>query len=149
MVGAALELVRYHGVEAELHGERRGTGRERDPVRHPEYMGVDRDDGLVPDGVEHDVRGLAPHTRQRFQELACAGYDATVLAYQQVAERHHVLGLAVVESDRLDEALQALSASIAWGVAAMAKSGPAALLTLTSVACAESATATRSVKGSA
>ena len=76
MVGMALELLRHDGVEPEFDRERRRAGRERDPVRHPEHVGIDRDDGLAPDGVEHDVGGLPTHARQRLQKVSRAGHHA-------------------------------------------------------------------------
>ena len=64
-------------------------------------------------------------------------------------QRDHILRLAAIEPDGLDESrkLSSPSAAIFSGVSAAGNSAAVALLTPLSVACAESTTATSSVYG--
>jgi hypothetical protein len=122
--------------------------RDAGAVADAEDVGVDGLRGVAEPHVEDHVRGLAPDARQRLERRAGGRHLAAVLLDQDAGELQDVLRLVAEEADRLDVLDQpsSPSASIFSGVSATAKSARVALFTPASVACADSATATRSVK---
>ena len=126
------------------------AGRESGAVRDAEDVRVDRDGRMTERGVQDHVGGLAADARQRFERFARLGHFAAVLVEQDAAGRDDVLRLGAVEADRLDVARRRLlrrASSICCGVFATGNSLRIALLTDTSVACADSSTAISSSNG--
>src|ERR1700737_3757953 len=71
-------------------------------VGDPKYMGVHRNSGFAERRVQNDVGGLSADPRQLLEFLARRGYRAGVPLEQEPAGGNDVLGLAVVQPDRLD-----------------------------------------------
>ena len=131
--------------------ERRLARRQADAVAEPEEMRIDRD------GRMRRRRCSAPHWRSCGRRRAGPpaprgrrGTSPPCLSISACDRRDHVLRLVAVEADGLDvvpEPLLAQRQPSSAGVSATANSGPVALLTPSSVACADSTTATSKVKG--
>jgi hypothetical protein len=110
-----------------------------------EDVRVHRHRRLAEGDVQHHVGGLAAHAGQGLQRLARARHLAAVLLDQDAAGLQQVLRLAAVQADGADVALQPFRPAPAWPAAsATGNSRRVALLTLTSVACADSSTAASS-----
>ena len=126
------------------------AGREPGAVRDAEDVRVDRDRRLSERGVEDHVRGLAPDAGQRFERLARLGHLAAVLLQQRcgtvsitffafVLYRPIVLMYSRQAGDaELEDRLRRVGVLEQLAVAR---------LTLLSVACADSTTATSSSNG--
>ena len=69
-------------------------------------VGVHRHGRLAKGHVEHHVGRFAAHAGQLFQFFARAGHHAAVPLHQNAASLQQVPGLAFVEANRLDVALQ-------------------------------------------
>jgi hypothetical protein len=107
---------------------------------------IDRE-GLRAEGAIHDdVGGLASDTGQRDERVPVGRHFAAVLGDELLAECDDVLCLGIEQPDGLDVRFEPSSPSaiICVGVFTSWNSRRVALFTPTSVACAESTTATSS-----
>ena len=139
----------WHGLQ-QFHLDLVGclSWREAHAIAKPEEMRVDSNGGMPKGDVEHDIGGLAADARQRLQRLAVIRNLAAMLFDQLLRQGDDVLRLAAEQTDGLDIVPQPRprpSATIFRGVSAMANSGRVARLTPSSVAWAESTTATSRV----
>ena len=106
MMRVLFEALGHDAVEAVLDLARRFSGREAAAVREPEDVGVDRNCGLAEDRVEHHVRGLAADSGKRLERRPIVRHLTAMLLDQRPAERDHVLGLRIEETDGLDVLLE-------------------------------------------
>src|SRR3546814_600815 len=107
-------------------------------------MRVDRE-SLRPEGaIHHDIGGLAPDARKLDERVAVGGDFAAEVADENFAQRDDILRLRIEQPDRLICCLRPSSprSTICCGVFTSSNSRRFALFTPTSVACAESTTAT-------
>jgi hypothetical protein len=148
VMGVAHVFGRNDADETLLDLFRRLAGRQAETVADAEDMGVDRHGRLAERHVQHDIGGLAADAGQFRQGVAVVRHLAAMVADQRLAQRDDVLRLVAPEADGADVVadLASPSASIFCGVSATLNSARVALLTPASVACADSTTATSSVK---
>jgi hypothetical protein len=143
-----LEFGRHVVLDRALDLNDVAAGGDAGAVADAEDVGVDRLRGLAEPHVEDHVRGLAPHPRQRLERRAGRRNLAAVLLDEDAGER--ITFFALLRKSPIvlmcSISRSSPSASIFPGVSATAKSARVALFTPASVACADSATATRSVK---
>ena len=92
--------------EAVLHRPGGLAGCQSRAIGHPEDVRVDGDRRLAEGRVQHHVRGLPPHARQRLEGLPVAGHLAAVLVEEGPAGAQDVPGLRVEQADRPDVLLQ-------------------------------------------
>src|SRR5258706_13192160 len=78
------------------------AGSQTGAIGDPKYMGVHRDGGFAERGVQNDVGGLSADPRQLLEFLTRRGDRARVPLEQKTTRGNDVLGLAVVQPDRLD-----------------------------------------------
>ena len=71
-------------------------------IANPQDMRVDGKGLLLEPAVEHDIGGLAAHSRQPDQILARVGNFTTVLVDQQLAQCDHILRLGVEKTNGFD-----------------------------------------------
>ena len=102
---------------------------------------------LAERGVEDDIGGLAPDAGQRFEQVAVLRHLAAVAVDEDLRGGDDVLRLGVEQADGLDVLAQRLLAKVEHLLRRrhLGEQARVALLTPTSVDCADSATATSSV----
>ncbi|MNT41049.1 hypothetical protein D3C72_1773970 [compost metagenome] len=79
-------------------------------------MRIDRHGWLAKCYVQHHIGRLAAYARQGLQRFAGIGNLATMELHQHAAGFHQVLGLAAVQANGLDMALQAFEAQVQNGL---------------------------------
>jgi hypothetical protein len=149
VVGVEQEFFRHEFQQLLLDDVDVLARRQAGAVGDAEDVRVHRHGRLAERGVQHHVGGLAAHARQGFQRFAVFRHFAAMQLDQHLAGRDHVLGLGLVQADGLDVVFNSSSprSRIACGVFATGYSLRVALLTPTSVACADSSTAISSSNG--
>ena len=73
-------LLRHHFQQFHLDFDGRFAGRQPGAIADAKDMRVDGDGRFAEGNIEHDVRGLAAHSRQSFQRLAVMRNHAAMLA---------------------------------------------------------------------
>jgi hypothetical protein len=123
--------------------------RQAGAVGDPKDVGIDGHGRLAEGGVEHHIGGLAPNPGQGFELGTMSGTSPLCFSIRIPTGRDDVLGLAVEQADGLDVLLQAVLAQgqDCSGVLATGNRRAVALLTPTSVACADKVTATSNSNG--
>lgn len=123
--------------------------RKTEPVGNAEDVGIHRKRGHAESHRHHHIGGLAADAGQRHQLFAGLRHLTAEIVDQHLRQGNDVFGLVAVKPDGLDMADQIFLAERQHfsGVSATLNSARVARFTPTSVACAESATATSRVKG--
>ena len=147
---AVLEALRHR--EGEAVGDRidGAAGRQRDPVRDPEHMGVDGDHRLMEREVRRHLGALAADARQEAHLRRAARHRAAEVVDQGCGQLDDVTCLRGPEPDRPDDVgdRASPSARIPAGSWPAANSASAMRETVGPVDWAESSTVTSSRNGS-
>ena len=150
MVCVLLELVRRCTQQAFLNLQGRLAFGNAGAVGNAKDVRIDSDGRFAERRVQNDIGRLSANTGQRLQVCACAWYFAVVIINQTTAGLDDVFRFAVEQADCPNVGLQPVDAQrvdIASGVAATGYSLSVALLTLTSVPCADRMTAINNSNG--
>ena len=133
-----------------LDRARRGARRDADAIAEAEDVRINRHRAFAERHVQHDIGGLAADTRQLLQCFAVTRHLAAVLFDQLARQFDDIACLALPEPDRADMLCHAIDAETQHRLrrGGFLVQRPVARFTEASVACAESTTATSSVKGS-
>ncbi len=110
-------VFRRHALEQLLfHFQRCFSGGQTGAVADAEDVRVHRHGRLTKTDIEHHIGRLAAHAGQGFQRFARAGYFTVELLHQNAAGLHQVLGLAAVQANGLDVALQSFQPQVQNGL---------------------------------
>ena len=144
MVGVAAEGLGHDLLELGFDLVDGLARREAGAVADAEDVGIDRERFLAERGVEDDIGGLAADAGKRLQFLARARNLAAVIVDQRPASAITFFALVLNRPIVLIASRRASSpkSTICWGFLMRVNSGRQAMLTLASVACADSTTAT-------
>ncbi len=88
-----------------LHRERRGSGRQPQPMGDAKDVRVDRKRRFAEGDREHDARGLAPDSGERFELLARFGYAPTVAVDERTRRGDDIFRLRSKKTARLNRTL--------------------------------------------
>src|ERR1700749_281600 len=97
-----LEFSRNDPFQPQLDLKRRLPRCKSSPVANTKQMRVHRYGVFTERHVEDNVGGLAPHTWQRLQRLACTRHLAAVPRNQLPRQRDDVLCVVTIKPDGLD-----------------------------------------------